>query len=841
MELKKNLYWCGALDPELRVFDIIMHTEFGTTYNAYLLKGSEKTALFETAKFKFFDSFIKNVQEITDVKKIDYLIMDHTEPDHAGSVEKLLEMNPSLTIVGTATAINFLKKIVNGDFYSLAVADDETLSLGDKTLQFMILPNLHWPDTMYTYCKEDRTLFTCDSFGSHYSFEEILRSKVTDEEGYKRATKYYFDNIIGPFKDPYMTDALERTSQIPIDMICPGHGPVLDSHLQEIRGWYEDWCKTENPNTKKTVVIPYVSAYGYTGLLAEKIAAGIKDAGDIEIKIYNMTDADQGEVMAQIGYADGFLLGTPTILGEALKPIWDITTSLFRVTCQGKLAGAFGSYGWSGEGVPNITDRLKQLKLRVVDGLQVRFKPGDADLIDAYDFGYNFGCTILGKENKRKKSGEKKYVKCLICGAIFDADLQVCPVCGVGPENFVPADSAEISLENNTQNKYVVLGGGIAAVAAARSIRERDKTGSIVLISNEKYLPYNRPMLTKTMMSGLTDDQIAIYPKQWYEDNKIKLRIGETVTGIDTGRRQILLGGETLDYDKCIYALGSRCFIPPIPGSEKNPKVIAIRCIEDVMKIRAMLPAVNNVVVIGGGVLGLEAAWEVKKAGKEVTVLEAAPQIMGRQIDQNAADVLCAIAKNRGIEIRSGVKISEISSYDEGLDVVTDQGMHPTQLVLVSAGVRANVEIAAMNGFTVDRAVIVNEKMETNFPDVYACGDCAQYNGVNFALWSEAEAQGNAAGANAAGDDVHYEQVDGALSFFGFGTRLYAIGDNGKKQDLHYRTAEIMDRQKETYVKCYFVSGRLSGVILIGDLSKMKDLTQAVTDHLSFEETMKLL
>ena len=164
-------------------------------------------------------------------------------------------------------------------------------------------------------------------------------------------------------KNPYMTDALERTEKLPVEMICPGHGPVLDSHLDEIRGWYEEWCAVKNPNTKKTVVIPYVSAYGYTGELAERIAAGIRDAGDIETKLFNMVDADHAKVMEEIGYADGLLLGTPTILGEALKPIWDITTSMFHVTSQGKLASAFGSYGWSGEGVPHIMERLKQLRL----------------------------------------------------------------------------------------------------------------------------------------------------------------------------------------------------------------------------------------------------------------------------------------------------------------------------------------------------------------------------------------------------------------------------------------------------------------------------------------------
>ena len=205
LKLKEGLYWTGVLDPQLRVFDIIMETEFGTTYNSYLLKGSEKTALFETAKEKYFDEYLEKVKELTDPSKIDYIIVNHTEPDHAGSLAKLLDYSPNANIVATPTAIGFLKHILNRDFYSIPVQDGDTLSLGDKTLRFLSLPNLHWPDSMYTYAEEDKVLFTCDSFGSHYSHEGILRSTVTDTEGYMRATKYYFDNILGPFKRPYLT------------------------------------------------------------------------------------------------------------------------------------------------------------------------------------------------------------------------------------------------------------------------------------------------------------------------------------------------------------------------------------------------------------------------------------------------------------------------------------------------------------------------------------------------------------------------------------------------------------------------------------------------------------
>ncbi|MFL0167459.1 FprA family A-type flavoprotein [Candidatus Clostridium helianthi] len=403
LELKKNLYWTGVLDANLRVFDIIMETEFGTSYNSYLLKTSEKTVLFETAKAKFLDGYLKALNKLVDIKDIDYIVVNHTEPDHAGSIEKLIEINPNIKIIGSQVAIGFLKNIVNREFNGIIVKENETLSLGDKTLRFMSVPNLHWPDTMYTYIEEDKTLVTCDSFGSHYSFDGILLSKVTDNEGYLRALKYYFDCIIGPFKNPFMVKALDRIKDLEIDMICTGHGPVLDCRIDEIMDYYRKWSNVTNPNPRKTVIIPYVSAYGYTRELAHKIAEGIEASGDIDVRTYDMETADQAKVLEELEFADGILFGSPTIVGEALKPIWDLTTSIFARTHGNKLASAFGSYGWSGEAVPHIIERLKQLRMKVVDeGFRVKFKPSESELSDAYDYGYNFGFLLLNKENLNK-------------------------------------------------------------------------------------------------------------------------------------------------------------------------------------------------------------------------------------------------------------------------------------------------------------------------------------------------------------------------------------------------------------------------------------------------------
>ena len=841
LELRKGFYWAGIADHDLRVFDIIMYTEFGTTYNSYVMKAGDKVVLFETAKVKFFDDYIAKLKELIDVTKIDYLVVSHTEPDHAGSVEKLLEYSPQMKIIATGCAINFLKEIVNGDFCSIAVRDNQRMQIGDKNLRFFFVPNLHWPDTMYTYIEEEQILVTCDSFGSHYAFDDVLVSKVTDHEGYMRATKYYFDCIIGPFK-PFMLKALDRIRDIDISMICTGHGPVLDEKIDFIMNTYREWCTVVNPNPRKTVIIPYVSAYGYTKSLAEKIAEGIRDSGDVDVRSYDLVEADQAVVLEELGFADGILFGTPTIVGEALKPIWDLTTSIFAGTHGGKLASAFGSYGWSGEGVPHIMERLEQLKMKVMPPLKVRFKPSEAQLTDAYEYGYNFGCTLLEKENPKKKTGSRKLVKCLVCGEVFDSSLDVCPVCGVGKENFIPWEEEESGYRRDTNQVYLILGNGAAGISAAKAIRERDKTGSIVMVSNEPYPAYNRPMLTKSLVADLTPEQVAIEEESWYEENKIYQILGRTVVSVDAAQKEVKLDdGTVLQYGRLVYALGSECFIPPVTGHDK-PEVIAIRRLSDTEKIASLLPDIKQVAVIGGGVLGLEAAWELKKAKCDVTVLEAAPQLMGRQLDESGSSMIKDICESHGIRVYTGVNIQEIEGGEHVTGVrLSDGTVFPAQMVIVSAGVRANAALAADAGISVERAVIVDAQMKTNIEDIYACGDCAQYEGVNYAIWPQAVEEGKVAGANAAGEELTYTTVPAALTFHGMNTALYAIGDTGKNPSLIYKTLEMKDGSKKQYQKYYFFNNRLCGVILIGDISRMAALAEAVEKKMTFKELSSVL
>lgn len=424
---------------------------------------------------------------------------------------------------------------------------------------------------------------------------------------------------------------------------------------------------------------------------------------------------------------------------------------------------------------------------------------------------------------------EKKMVKCLICGAVFEAGIEVCPVCGVGPENFVDFEEEKTSFKKNTSEKFLILGNGVAGVSAAEAIRERNATCNIVIATNESVLAYNRPMLTKSLMGEMTPEQMAIHGEEWYKEKNILNLLEMTVESIDPEKKEVTFAGNVrLQYDQCIYALGSQCFIPPIPGHDK-PQVIAIRSLSDTEKIEKLLPSVKEVVVIGGGVLGLEAAWELHKAGCKVTVLELAPQLMGRQLDGKSAEVLTQIIKEKGIDIHLSVKIEEIQGDDSVSGVRLGDGtVLPAQMVIISAGVRANTAAAKTAGVEIGRAVMVNERMETSVEDIYACGDCAEFEGINYAIWPEAVEMGIVAGSNAAGERKAYKTVAAALTFNGMDTSLFAIGDNGKDPQKEYSVERFQDETKHSFRTFYYVEGKMTGAVLIGDTSEMANVTEKI-------------
>lgn len=389
-EIKDGIYSVGVLNPNLRIFDIIMKTEYGTSYNAYLIKG-EKTALVEAVHAPFFDEYLDNIRSIVDIKDIDYIILNHTEPDHSGALKYLLKENPDIKVITSMPGNKYIRDIVNRSFDHQVVKDGDTLDLGGKVLKFIIAPFLHWPDSMFTYVETDDVLFSCDFLGCHYCEPRMYDHKIIYKENFEDAFRYYYDVIFGPFKE-HVLKGLEKIEGLKIDVICPSHGPILIEGIQKAQQLYKEWSRdiTEKNNPPK-VVIAYISAYGCTRRMAEELEKAIKDTGSIEVELMNIIYSDIHDIKEKIEKADGVLFGSPTINRDAVKPVWDLLSMVEVFKNKGKLCGVFGSYGWSGEAVKMMEERVKSLKLKLFgEGITAKFVPSEEELKKIYEYGKAF-------------------------------------------------------------------------------------------------------------------------------------------------------------------------------------------------------------------------------------------------------------------------------------------------------------------------------------------------------------------------------------------------------------------------------------------------------------------
>lgn len=399
IDVTRDVKWIGILDYDIRTFDIVMHTEYGTTYNSYFINANKK-AIIEVAKEKFSETYLGKLKSLTNPEEIQYIILDHTEPDHSGSLRILLELAPSATVVGSGTAIRYLEDIVNVPFKSLVVKDGDVLDLGNKTLRFISAPNLHWPDSIYTLLVEDKILFTCDSFGAHYCTPEMF-SEFSDE--YAESFKYYFDVIFKPFSR-FMLKAIEKIKPLDIDFICPGHGPIHSKNLNKAISLSEkyagEYIKLTSEKSSRNILITYVSAYGYTKEAAEYIASGIQETEGINVEIADIENIALDELESKIIKADGMLVGSPTINQNTLLPVYKLFALINPIRDKGKLVGAFGSYGWSGEAPKIILENLRLLKLKVYEETAAfKFSPGGPKVEPLKDFGRKFA-KIFMEEHK---------------------------------------------------------------------------------------------------------------------------------------------------------------------------------------------------------------------------------------------------------------------------------------------------------------------------------------------------------------------------------------------------------------------------------------------------------
>jgi flavorubredoxin/NADPH-dependent 2,4-dienoyl-CoA reductase/sulfur reductase-like enzyme/rubredoxin len=838
VKIKEDLYWVGVQDHELRVFDVIMETEFGTSYNAYLLKTKAGAILFETAKAKKMDIFLDNIKEVCELSEIKYIVIDHTEPDHTGSLEKLLALCPNAIVLGSAIALQFLTNICNCPIPGKAVTENDTISLGGYELNFISAPFLHWPDSMFTYIKQNKTLVTCDSFGCHYADDRVCNDLI--EGDFVEAYSYYFNMIMGPFKK-YVQAALKKIAPLELETICPGHGPVLRDKLDFYLDLYDQWSQAPEPMPRNTpkVTIAYVSAYGYTAELASTIATGISENCNAQVDCYDMVVEDHAKVLATVIDSDGIIFGTPTVNGDALPPVTDLVMQLNGLVHGGKIAGSFGSYGWSGEGADMLMARLNVLRMNTLEPpLKALFKPSNEELAAAYNYGKRFARKLKEEWVPIGKSAAGVTLwRCTVCGEVFSGALPPlsCTVCGAGPEAFIEYTEEIISFSSEREFKTVIIGSGAGAIYAADALRKRNPKVEIEIYSADEYLPYYRPALTKKLAEDFNVNENLIFPEQYYKANNIKLQLGTKINKIDPAAKTIYdTKGKSITYDKLIIATGAKCFVPPIKGANL-PEVITLRNLTDFNDLKKLIAnGAKEIVVMGGGLLGLEAADSLTKLGVKVTVIEMAKRTLPRQLDQVGSKMLQKIIDASETTMLTNVMVDEISGHDKVIGVVTHQGKQiPCDAVIISAGTKSNIHLAFDAGIEVARAIIVNDRMQTSHADIYAVGDCVEFNGTPTGLWEPAIAQGRIAGAHIAGENIKYEPPVVGATLHGFGTKIFSIGDIGYDNEAAYTQVNNRNEFKPEYRNLYFKDDMLVGGILLGDLTMTNQLLSNVKQQSS--------
>ncbi|MDD2738024.1 MAG: FprA family A-type flavoprotein [Methylomonas lenta] len=401
--LSERVHWIGALDPNLRTFDIILKTANGTSYNAYIVRGSEGVAIIDTVKEGFADDFFARLESVARYAEIKVIVLNHLEPDHTGALPELMRRAPQAQLFISQKAQSMLKGLLKQDQLSYTpVITGDAVSLGDRSLQFLHTPYLHWPDTQCTYVPEEAMLFSGDVFGCHFCDNRLWNDQVGD---FRFSFEYYYAHIMRPFKE-YVLRALELIEPLPLKLIAPTHGPILRDrpvrYIQRYRQLSSPALHSEINAQQKTLLIFYISSYGNTKRMAEAIYQGAMQVDDVRVSLYDLEGGEVAPFVDLIEEADGLVLGTPTINGDAVKPIWDLLSSLTVVSLKSKLGGVFGSYGWTGEGVRLVEDRLRGLKLRVpIPGLRVKLIPTDDEIIECQAFGLELAQELMGIREAR--------------------------------------------------------------------------------------------------------------------------------------------------------------------------------------------------------------------------------------------------------------------------------------------------------------------------------------------------------------------------------------------------------------------------------------------------------
>jgi flavorubredoxin len=371
-KLAEGIHCVGAIDWDRRLFDELIPLPDGTTYNSYLVRGMEKVALIDTVDPTKERELLDNLRELG-VNRLDYIVTHHAEQDHSGTLPKVLELYPMAKVVCAPKCKDMVKVLLQvSDDRIVTVADGETLSLGRRTLEFIHAPWVHWPETMFTYLREEGILFSCDFLGSHLAQSDLF---ATDEARVYQSAKRYYAEIMMPFRN-HIEKHLERLSKYEIAVVCPSHGPIYKRPALIIDA-YRDWTSEK---VKRAVVLAYVSMHGSTQVMAERLIAALIGRG-VAVRPFNLVRTDFGELAMSLVDASTVIIGTPTVLGGAhpLAVYAAYLTNALRP--KTRFATVIGSYGWGGKAVEQLKGMLSSLKVELVEPVYVKGLPTEEDLL----------------------------------------------------------------------------------------------------------------------------------------------------------------------------------------------------------------------------------------------------------------------------------------------------------------------------------------------------------------------------------------------------------------------------------------------------------------------------
>jgi flavorubredoxin len=398
INLTDSVHFIGTFDKKIRTFDIIMKTANGTSYNAYLVRGENGVAVIDTVKKEFEDKFFENLEKLCSYNEIKYIILNHLEPDHSGALPELRKRAPQAEIIISTTAQITFQALMKEEIKYTPAHTGMSVSLGSKTINFYNTPYLHWPDTMSVYLVEDKILFSGDVFGCHFFDERMFDDTVGD---FDFAFKYYYQHIMRPFKR-HVLNALRIYDRLDIKVIAPAHGPIIREDPKKYINLYRTWSDERQFSKKahgyKHISVFYVSSYGNTAKMAEAIYRGADSIEGIRASVYDVESLEEASMITLLEESDAVIIGSPTINGDAVKPVWDLLSGVAFIETLGKLGAVFGSYGWSGEATMMLQQRLKGLKFRCpLEPCKVRLIPTQDELQTAYDFGKEIAEIANGK------------------------------------------------------------------------------------------------------------------------------------------------------------------------------------------------------------------------------------------------------------------------------------------------------------------------------------------------------------------------------------------------------------------------------------------------------------